>query len=146
MAKFIQLQQGEETFNKCLKAINRMASSESWIDMFNDEANKKKYIPQIEVLLHYWPEVKNTNIEWEYQNVYAQAASYEYENSRGVKIIIKEGRNRRSEVIEFIGLPEEYRSYFEGLDNVSLSENIDRYIKNRIDVDGLELRVAEYTR
>ena len=97
------------------------------------------------VLLHWWQSIRDIDIKWERQVVYAQEASFEYENCEGICLIIREDRNRLSHVIKAIGIPQNITEMLEGLNSVYLNQNLDLYVKGKIiNSEDFELRIAEY--
>lgn len=145
---FVQLKQGEQTFKRCLDAINVIGMSESWMTRYNQEAEAKNSLPTMSVLAPYWEyDIAKTDITWEYEKTFAQAASYIYKKYDGQKLEILEDRSGRSEVISSIGIPENILEKLVGLDSVRLNEALDVYVKGKvIDSSDVELRLSDYQR
>lgn len=145
--QFIQLNEGKDAFNKCLAAIEYVAnmSNGSWKNKYINEAKQIGHLPITRVFISNYKLFNETNITWEYIAVYGQQASYKYCNSDGIDICILEDCNRKSRVHNAVGLPDAIVEKLEGLDNVSLNEALDLYVKGHIiDSEGIDLRISEY--
>lgn len=145
MASFVALNKSSENIKKCLNAIQTAYKQELWLSKFIENSNNMGDLDSfMNVTLTGWDSIKSQGINWQYIKTYAQEAAYYYEDSNGRMLHIASDSNRCSKVYHILGFPEEIESQLNGLTNAYLYENIDRYIKPRLDSDDFDLRIAEY--
>ena len=143
MTTFVQNGSDIHTFNKCLEAINKIASTELWIDMFNEEATKGKFFPRLPIILHNWKDIENTDVDWIYTKTFAQEAAYEYADYNGKHLRIIDD-NGYSKVVESLGIPDNIVDKLQNLSFVYLSENLDLFFNGKVTEDTYELKIADY--
>jgi hypothetical protein len=146
MARFVQVKSGKETFEKCIDAIETVGrlSGELWLKSFLEEAEKTKKMPETNVLLHDYRLFKDESIKWEYIANYSNEASWEYENSDGVNIYIKENKFGRSEVIKSAGLSEDLVQKLNNINNEQLYDIVDMEIIPKYFKDSsMDLRIID---
>lgn len=143
--RFIQLKNGEKAFNDCLKAIeDAFGNSELWVEPLKKSSLTQGRISSSStVLCHWWQNIKNTNIEWEYFLKEKNGTKYRYENYRGVEVYIYE-HNGVSHVGKSVGIPNHLVPELEGLKPYELYQVIEQKFEGNIfGDDGAVLRIEE---
>lgn len=146
MAYFIQLKSNNDTFEKCLNAIQTIGSTELWLDEFVTQSRKNnKICSSMNVLLHWWKSIKNTNVNWEYEKITNEKPSYYYENYRGLLLHIDENPyTGKSKVYHANGIPESIIEKLNDCFTEDLYEILETYVFNRIlGFDDCELKILE---
>jgi len=143
MAHFKALKQDQTTINRCLDAIQTACSSELWLDSFIEASKKRNTVDNgHNVLLHWWPSFKETDIRFVYINRSRQDAAFTYEDANGVYIHIAEQNRRNSHVYRSNGIPEGLVQELEGKTHEELYEIIEDKFFKYVDLDDLELEIT----
>lgn len=146
MAKFKQLKLDNETFEKCLTAIRKIASSELWLDSFIQQSQKENRITSsMNVLLHWWQSIKDTDVNWEYEAIYQERPEYYYENYRGLLLHIAEDPyTRKSKVYHSYGVPDSIVEKLNDCNRDELYDKLETYVFDKvIGFDDCELKISE---
>lgn len=92
-AQFEQLKGGQEVLNKCIEAIKTAYFAEPWVDTLIKRAKQDgRFTRNSIVLLPWWKNIKQTNVNWEYwcTSKNANEIKFEYQDYTGKSIYIYE--------------------------------------------------------
>lgn len=144
-AIFEQLKGGQENLKKCLSAMEQAwGSSELWFDSIKKSSLKEGRISKgSTVLLHWWKNIKDTEIKWEYWLTTKNEDKFEYEDFSGKHLYIYDS-NGHTKVSKSVGISENIISEIENLPMYKISEYIEQLkFKGILGNDDSELKIVE---
>lgn len=132
--------------DRCLDAISKAYSnSELWVDSLIKSAKKQGRLPAgTTVLLHWWQNIKQVDINWEYWYCPKNEFIFRYEDYTGKAIYIHDS-NRHMEVNreKTIGFPNDLLDKIDGLSVDEFSSFVEDTLSKYIGTDSTELKIID---
>ena len=146
-AQFEQLKGGQETLDKCIEAVKQAYFAEPWLEPLIKSAKQAgRFHRGSVVLLSWWKNIKQTNVNWEYwlTSKNANEIKFEYQDYTGKSIYIYE-RDGKSVVArdKVVGFSEDVVNKLDGLTIDEFEKEKDATLLKYCGTDDTELKITE---
>ena len=145
-AQFEQLKGGQDVLNKCIEAVKTAYFAEPWVDTLIKRAKQDgRFTRSSIVLLPWWKNIKQTNVNWEYwcTSKNANEIKFEYQDYTGKSIYIYESDGKS--VVpndKVVGFPTDVVEQLNGL-TIDEFEKAKETLFRYCGTDDTELKITE---